>query len=239
MRIAWTGARWLGAQCLDWLAQQPGITITAAWVPATHDRWWTDIDDDATRTKHSIPLRHPATFASLRPDLTISVLNSYIFTPADLDAYPAINLHPAPLPEYRGCNGYAHAILNADTTYRVTLHYIDAGIDTGPIIQDKALPILDDDTGRTLYDRAQHAALDLFKQAMPAVLEAHARGSRAPSRAQDPALARYYPRTSLQDKRTHPLDTRRIRALHFPPWPPADLDPTRPAPAQPAQRTAA
>lgn len=224
MRIAYTGARLLGAKCLAWLWTQPGITIVAAHASVPHNRaWWTDVKDHDLIRGMGLPSVHPSEFASLNPDLVVSVLNSYIFKPHDLDAYPSVNLHPAPLPEYRGCNGYAHAIQNGDATYRVTLHYVDEGIDTGPIIEDDTIPIHDDDTGRTLYDRAQIAAFELFTWAMPAVIDAHHNGNRAAHRPQDESRAGYTPRTSLDDKRTNPEDNQRIRALHFPPFPPADL----------------
>jgi methionyl-tRNA formyltransferase len=218
VNVCFVGARRLGLDCLAWL--QDRADVIAADVPESG--WWTDCDDRSELAALGIPLAAAADFRSLKPTLVVSVLAGYIFRAEDLAAYPAVNLHPAPLPHYRGCNSYAHAIMNGDREYGVSLHYIDTGIDTGPVIASGSLPIHDDDTGRSLYDRAQDVAYDTFTEAMPRVLEGHAQGRRTRSTPQAEE-ARYYPRTSLQDKRTNSADERRIRALTFPPHPAPDL----------------
>jgi methionyl-tRNA formyltransferase len=217
VKVCFAGARRLGLDCLKWLIDQPNVDVAYGYVPEAG--WWTDCDDRAELAALGIPLLAPNYFAATRPDLVVSVLADYIFKPCDLAAYPAVNLHPAPLPEYRGCNSYAHAIQNGDSVYAVTLHYIDAGVDTGPIIRKRGLSITPEDTGRSLYDRARGTAFRMFVEAMPDVLEHHRAGRRYPAYQQPEGRARYFSRTSLQDKRTHPDDGVRIRALTFPPHP--------------------
>jgi methionyl-tRNA formyltransferase len=146
-------------------------------------------------------------------DLVISVLSEHIFTQGEIDAAPRgiVNLHPAPLPEYRGCNSYSHAILNGDTKYAVTLHYVDAGIDTGPVIAQEWLPIVHDDTAWSLYERAQRVAFEMFAHEWPKIINTKTRVPAIPQEMMG-RDARYYRRNSLDVYR---------RALTFPgkePW---------------------
>lgn len=219
MRVCFTGARRLGLDCLRWLTEQPDIEVAAIQVDG--EGWWGS--DRAEIDAFGILEMHPEDFVNERPDLVISVLSSYLFTADDLSFYPAVNLHPAPLPQYRGCNSYSHALMNGDTAYAVSLHYVEPSIDTGPVIATGRFPIRRDDTARRLYDRAQLVAFDTFKAAMPAVLEAHRDGRRVYAQPQDESRARYYRRDSLADKRTHPDDDARIRALTFDPHPPPEI----------------
>ena len=53
----------------------------------------------------------------------------------------AINLHIAPLPEYRGCNQFSFAILNEDKEFGVTIHELDESIDGGDIYFEERFPI--------------------------------------------------------------------------------------------------
>lgn len=145
------------------------------------------------------------------PDWFLSVLWPEIIKPDALERHPYINLHPAPLPEYRGCNSYAHAIINGETEYGVTLHYMDEGVDTGPIIASPRFPILPDDTGRSLHDRAQLTALDMFESWWPILREG------LPPATVQPAEGRYYRRDSLKPYFGSPDPVVR-RALTFPPF---------------------
>ena len=53
----------------------------------------------------------------------------------------SVNLHMAPLPEYRGCNQFSFSIINEESTFGTTLHLIDEGIDSGPIICERRFAI--------------------------------------------------------------------------------------------------
>jgi hypothetical protein len=124
-------------------------------------------------------------------DVTISVLWPHIIRAKALADHAYINIHPAPLPEYRGCNSYAHAIINGETEYGVTAHYMNAGVDTGPIIASPRFPIPEFATGRDLYDIAQDAAYRMFVALWPALS-----GGLPPATVQ-PLEGRYYRRDSL------------------------------------------
>jgi phosphoribosylglycinamide formyltransferase-1 len=63
-----------------------------------------------------------------------------LLTPVLIDAYPRaiINIHPALLPRHPGAHGIADSYASADRTLGITIHYVDYGMDTGPIILQKS-----------------------------------------------------------------------------------------------------
>ena len=74
-----------------------------------------------------------------------------------LDAFPmrVLNIHPALLPAFPGVAGWKQALDYGCKVAGVTVHFVDAGTDTGPIIVQKAVPVLDGDTPETLHARIQ------------------------------------------------------------------------------------
>lgn len=81
----------------------------------------------------------------------------------------AVNLHMAPLPEYRGCNQFSLAIIDNKKEFGTTLHQIDTRIDHGGIIAEKRFPIPADCWVHTLYDLTYEASVELFTTTMPAI----------------------------------------------------------------------
>ena len=80
-----------------------------------------------------------------------------IVKPGLLAAFPnrVINIHPALLPAFPGVHGWTQALDYGCKVAGVTVHFVDAGTDTGPIIVQKAVPVLEDDTPETLHARIQ------------------------------------------------------------------------------------
>jgi phosphoribosylglycinamide formyltransferase-1 len=74
-----------------------------------------------------------------------------------LEAFPRriINVHPALLPSFPGHTGPQDAIDGGVRLSGCTVHVVDSGIDTGPIIAQAAVPVLPDDTADTLHRRIQ------------------------------------------------------------------------------------
>ncbi len=83
----------------------------------------------------------------------------------------AINLHLAPLPEYRGCNQFSFAIFDDRKEFGVTLHEIDTGIDHGDILFEKRFAIPDKCWVNDLYNLSVEQGLALFKDKMPLVVK--------------------------------------------------------------------
>lgn len=87
-----------------------------------------------------------------------------IVGPTLLQAYDRaiVNIHPSLLPAFPGLDAIGQAFrANAQTT-GVTIHYIDEGVDTGPIIDQEALEILPTDTEETLKQRIQEIEHRLY-----------------------------------------------------------------------------
>ncbi|MGQ0607070.1 MAG: methionyl-tRNA formyltransferase [Chloroflexota bacterium] len=133
----------------------------------------------------------------------------------------ALNLHYGPLPRYRGVSPIAWALLNGEASHGVTLHVIEPGIDSGPIVTGTDVPIRPNDTGRTLYDRCVDAGIGLMADAWPTV-RAMTEVDAVP---QDEALALYYNRYAMDfsDRAVHWTQdceaiANRMRAFIFPPF---------------------
>ncbi|HXA09591.1 MAG TPA: phosphoribosylglycinamide formyltransferase [Chthoniobacterales bacterium] len=85
-----------------------------------------------------------------------------------LEAFPGriINLHPSLLPKFPGREAWTQALSAGEKITGCTVHYVDAGVDSGEIIAQREVPILPNDTPATLHERIQLAERELF----PAVI---------------------------------------------------------------------
>ena len=85
-----------------------------------------------------------------------------------LEAFPRriINLHPSLLPKFPGREAWGQALAAGETVTGCTVHYVDAGVDSGEIIAQREVPILPNDTPATLHARIQVVERELF----PAVI---------------------------------------------------------------------
>ena len=80
-----------------------------------------------------------------------------IVKPALLAAFPGrvLNIHPALLPAFPGLHSWKQALDHGCKVAGCTVHFVDAGTDSGPIIVQRTVPILEDDTPETLHARIQ------------------------------------------------------------------------------------
>lgn len=83
-----------------------------------------------------------------------------------------VNIHPSLLPEFPGTHAVRDALAARAARTGVTIHFVDTGTDTGPIISQQALDISPDDTAETLALRLHHVEHGLY----PRVVDALARG---------------------------------------------------------------
>lgn len=88
-------------------------------------------------------------------DLVILAGFMRIITPTLLKAFPhkIMNIHPALLPSFPGVHGQRQAVDYGVKLSGCTVHFVDEGVDTGPIIMQKAVQVFDDDTEETLAAR--------------------------------------------------------------------------------------
>ena len=93
--------------------------------------------------------------AAWEPDLVLCAGFMRILGPAVLDTFsPAlINSHPSLLPSFPGAHAVVDALAYGVKVSGVTIHIVVADVDTGPIIAQEAVPVLDDDDEATLHER--------------------------------------------------------------------------------------
>jgi len=84
--------------------------------------------------------------------------------PPLLEAFPRriINIHPSLLPAFPGLEAWRQALASGATKSGCTVHYVDAGMDTGEIIAQAEVPVLAGDTPETLHARIQVAEHELY-----------------------------------------------------------------------------
>ena len=85
-----------------------------------------------------------------------------------LEAFPRriINIHPSILPAFPGLEAWKQALASGATETGCTVHYVDAGMDTGEIIAQRAVPVLANDTAETLHARIQVAEHALYPEVL-------------------------------------------------------------------------
>jgi methionyl-tRNA formyltransferase len=151
-------------------------------------------------------------------DLAISVLYwKKIAEP--LISYPkfgVINLHPAPLPAYKGCAGYNIAILNKLKKWSITAHYVNQSIDEGKIIKELEFLIdFENETALSLESKSQMHIDILYKDIVDLVSRHGLLDSKENNGGQ------YISRKQMEEmkeiKDDDDIDTK-IRAFWFPPY---------------------
>jgi UDP-4-amino-4-deoxy-L-arabinose formyltransferase/UDP-glucuronic acid dehydrogenase (UDP-4-keto-hexauronic acid decarboxylating) len=126
-----------------------------------------------------------------RVELLLNVHSLYI-VPAAVLAVPSLgayNLHPGPLPACAGLNAPSWAIYYGHETHGVTLHRMEAGIDTGPVLFEDRFTIQPTDTALSVALRCAQRGVELVKELLAA-----GDPSALPHRPQDPAQRRYFGR---------------------------------------------
>ena len=89
-----------------------------------------------------------------------------VVTPVLLGEYPnhIINIHPSLLPKFSGLEAIERAFASGDKVTGVTIHYIDEGVDTGPIIKQCQVVRLQNDTEETLEQRIHQTEHQMYRQ---------------------------------------------------------------------------
>ncbi len=160
-----------------------------------------------------------AQLESIRPQAIVVVGYGRILPQWMIDLPPLgnINLHASLLPKYRGAAPIQWAIASGESITGVTTMRIDAGLDTGDILEQREEPIRDDDTALTLAPRLAHTGAELIITSLAGL----AKGTLTP-RPQDNARATLAPILTKEDglidfSRTANEAWNRLRG--FQPWP--------------------
>ena len=94
-----------------------------------------------------------------------------------LKAFPGrvINIHPALLPAFPGLESWKQALDHGAKVAGCTVHFVDAGVDSGPILVQAAVPVLDNDTAQTLHARIQVEEHRIYPEAVRLIAEGRLR----------------------------------------------------------------
>ncbi len=103
-----------------------------------------------------------ARIAEHRPDLVVCAGFMKILGAPTLGAFPVVNTHPALLPSFPGAHGVRDALAYGVRVTGCTVMLADAGVDTGPIIAQEAVPVFDDDDEKTLHERIKTVERNLL-----------------------------------------------------------------------------
>ncbi len=160
-----------------------------------------------------------ARLAALRPDVLLVAAYGLILPQRVLDipTHGALNVHASLLPKYRGAAPIQRAILNGEPATGVTIMQMEAGLDTGPMLLQRALGIAWNDSAQTIHDQLA----DLGGRMLAETLDTLVAG-KLTSMRQDDSRASYAAKLTKEEGRidwNRPAADihNRIRAMH--PWP--------------------
>lgn len=157
--------------------------------------------------KHGIPVLQPQRLrnaeavqevAAFQPDLIVTAAFGQILPKAvlDLPKHGCLNVHGSLLPKYRGGAPIQRAIINGEKETGITLMYMAEGLDTGDMIAKSVVPIEEEDTSGSLFEKLSIAGAQLLKEQLPLILEG--RAARIP---QDDAESTYAKNLSRDDEK--------------------------------------
>ena len=142
---------------LDWAVEQGIETLLVPSAPR---------GDDAARAREDSILAESV--AAVAPELVVLAGYMRITGPAMLAAFAGrmINLHPALLPLFPGAHGVRDALAAGVKVTGVTVHFVDSSLDGGPIILQEAVPVLPNDTEKSLFERIHAVEYRLLPRAV-------------------------------------------------------------------------
>lgn len=198
MRMVLIGQAAFGAKVLETLLER-GEQVVAVYALPDSPKGRMDPVKEAA-TAEDIPVFQPLTYKNdqvfeqyrkLAPDLTVMAFVTPIL-PARFFSVPThgtINYHPSLLPRHRGASAINWALIMGDSKTGLSIFRPDGGIDTGPILLQKEVPIQETDTTGSIYFN------HLFPMGVDAMVEAIdlVKSGAAPMSEQDQSLATYEP----------------------------------------------
>lgn len=138
--------------------------------------------------------------ARLHPDLFVVASFTRILKPDILALAPrgAINVHPSLLPKYRGADPIFWAMFNNESVTGVTIHWMDSGVDTGPILCQREVEIPCGIDARELTERLIRVGVELLTQTLNQI-----ESGLASRRVQEERQATYFPPASREFRTIH------------------------------------
>ena len=223
-KVVVLGEKPQGATWLSLLIKSGQFDIIAGVERNVSSYWWDgECFGDILRGS-GIPVVDRSELYHLNYDIIWSLMYGFIIEPAlILKARYGLNLHESPLPRYRGCNGYSHAILEKSSDYGTSFQLLDPELDKGNLIDQELFAIHPDETAKDLYYRTTLISNMVFKRNINLVAQFQI--STTPMNVEGEPIRE---RNSLDRERRLPSEElddfptlyRRVRALDFSPFQP-------------------
>lgn len=185
MRVIFMGTPQFAVPSLHALLENSAVQVIAVVSqpdrPVGRKRILTPPPVKAAALAHGLPvlqperLRHPdavAQLSELKPDLIVTAAYGQILPKAvlELPKLGCVNIHASLLPKYRGGAPIQHAVMNGDRVTGVTMMYMAEGLDTGDMISKVEVPIEDNDTAGTMFEKLSAAGARLLIDTLPGLL---------------------------------------------------------------------
>ena len=133
--------------------------------------------------------RNLAIMQALEPEIIYVIGWPQLVKRSILDLPPkgCIGIHSSLLPKYRGGAPVNWGLINGESSWGISLMYLEDGPDTGDIIAQESFPVTIEDTCKTVYDKATEASLNVLKKFIPLLAK-----GEAPRNPQDDSQATLY-----------------------------------------------
>jgi methionyl-tRNA formyltransferase len=197
----------VGVRCLKVLLSGKVEVPLVVTVPddPKENRWFASVADCAREYGLEVSMPEDANagelvrrVAALKPDFIFSFYYRSLLGGALLSSAPrgALNMHGSLLPKYRGRAPVNWAIVNGERETGATLHYMVDRADAGDIVDQLAVPILEDDDAREVFNKVTAAAEIVLARSLPALI-----AGNAPRRPQRIEPGQYFGRRRPEDGR--------------------------------------
>ena len=181
--------------------------------------------------KHDIPVYQPLkvrepefveTLKKLEPDMIIVAAFGQIIpkTILDMPKYGCLNIHASLLPKYRGAAPIQQAVIDGEKESGVTIMQMGGGLDTGDMISQAVVPLAEDETGGSLFDKLAEEGAALLIRTLPSIVDGTAVYTKQPEESPTPYAAMISKKMGLIDFSKSAVELERlVRGLN--PWPSA------------------
>ncbi|RCW86931.1 methionyl-tRNA formyltransferase [Halanaerobium sp. DL-01] len=228
-KIIFMGNKPIGYKCLNILIENSNIEILGVLTKKlSQDVWWDSKYRVAKLSKeNNIPILNLDELQNMDFDFIFSVQYHKILKREILvlPKHESINLHMAPLPDYRGCNQFTFAIINQEKDFGTTLHIMDEGVDSGDILYEKRFEIDSNIVVGDLYKLTEKKSVELFEENIENIINLDYKPIPQDKLIESRSL-HYYERKDIYDIKELDLSWskekiyRYVRALDFPPFEP-------------------
>jgi phosphoribosylglycinamide formyltransferase 1 len=123
-----------------------------------------ELDDYPTREERDLAMAD--WLADQGAEVVVCAGYMHLLTPAFLARFRAINVHPSLLPAFPGVDAVGEALAAGASATGVTVHFLDEGIDSGPVILQEEISIEPADTAESLYERIRAVEHRLLPKAV-------------------------------------------------------------------------